>query len=48
LSLENRIIDIQKCENYPDPKDYNEHTALGDARWGFDFYKFLLRFKKNK
>jgi len=32
---------IQDIESYP--KQTNEHTALADARWNFELYKFLQK-----
>ena len=33
---------LANIENFPDyPKQEDEHNALADARWGFEFFKFL-------
>lgn len=35
------IVDIKSHPNYP--KKENEHSALDDAKWNFELYKFLTR-----
>jgi hypothetical protein len=33
---------LEKIKAHPDyPKQENEHNALADAKWNYEFYKFL-------
>lgn len=37
-----KSVKIDKVEKHPDyPKQTNEHSAIHDARWNFELYKFL-------
>ena len=38
-TLDRRLEPIQSNPNYP--KQINEHNALADAKWNYEFYKFL-------
>jgi len=40
-SIKGQLESLKTFPNYPNPKKYGEHNALGDAKWGLDFYKFL-------